>query len=521
MTKRKVREAVLESRVTKRSKNGEQRIDQLSRLSDELILRVFSYLTTTELNTCQRLSRKYCDIAEDSQLWKAAYYAHFVLPRALRVPGYKYSLNETNANSWKSQNWLGDEILREPGKIKNWKQQFILRHNWSMGQCKVSELNIDKERPLPPLLVRFHDGIVYTADQESGLRAWSSRKEQRFLASKAFIGLEPPTAFAVDTNSPKDDHRITVGHRDGAFIIYSFSKETRTFQKIYTHPASSNGMIAAIAHCSPFLVTMTASQLVSVYKLSDESGGLVKSPLLLHSLRSQTIWPPLSIALRPLSNSYIVSITYVIPTILTWAVGVQEIHLDAQGEIRQSRVASSAYTGHGWGSRLPDTSISTSRLRWPSSMPFTAAAPAFSKPTSISYSHPYLLLSHPDNTLTLFMVNSNADTLSIGKGTRLWGHTSSVSGAQVESKGKAVSISAKGEELRIWQLEGTSGKRYLLPSNASVEVKPARRKASQSTKKEKDDDGIMRGWVAFDEENVVALKERTFGRQDLVIYDFT
>ena len=38
---------------------------------------------------------------------------------------------------------------------------------------------------------------------------------------------------------------------------------------------------------------------------------------------------------------------------------------------------------------------------------------------------------------------------------------------------------------------------------------------------ESEDEGIMRGWVGFDDERVVVLKERTLGRQNLVVYDFT
>jgi hypothetical protein len=32
---------------------------------------------------------------------------------------------------------------------------------------------------------------------------------------------------------------------------------------------------------------------------------------------------------------------------------------------------------------------------------------------------------------------------------------------------------------------------------------------------------LTRGWIGFDEENVVVLKEQSQGRQALVVYDFT
>ena len=35
-----------------------------------------------------------------------------------------------------------------------------------------------------------------------------------------------------------------------------------------------------------------------------------------------------------------------------------------------------------------------------------------------------------------------------------------------------------------------------------------------------DETSMIRGWVGFDEENVIVLKERSCGGQSLVVYDF-
>lgn len=176
-----------------------------------------------------------------------------------------------------------------------------------------------------------------------------------------------------------------------------------------------------------------------------------------------------------------------------------------------------------------------------------------SKPTSLSYTHPYLLVSHPDNTLTLYLVSSTAESLSISEGSRLWGHTSSVSGAHVGGRGKAVSVSKKGDELRVWELEGgfgsLSARKRLAVGDLSVRVQPESKKVesqdpsqqagldlvSRKTKPsnitdtttpgdsdaEADELTLTRGWIGFDEENVVVLKEQCQGRQALVVYDFT
>ena len=186
-----------------------------------------------------------------------------------------------------------------------------------------------------------------------------------------------------------------------------------------------------------------------------------------------------------------------------------------------------------------------------------------SKPTSLSYTHPYLLVSHPDNTLTLYLVSSTTTSLTIGAGSRLWGHTSSVSGAHVTGRGKAVSVSKRGDELRVWELEGgfasSAARKRLVTGDLSVQVRPEAKatvtkatvtKATATkatvtkptstsglafgneavvagiahTRQQTEDEHeltLTRGWIGFDEENVVVLKEQSQGRQALLIYDFT
>ena len=129
-------------------------------------------------------------------------------------------------------------------------------------------------------------------------------------------------------------------------------------------------------------------------------------------------------------------------------------------------------------------------------------------------------------------------------GSRLWGHTSSVSGAHVGDRGKAVSVSAVGNELRVWELEGgvtsSTSRRRAAAGEASVRVCPERNGATSQTKRENmlrapigavagprcmreresDDSTVTHGWVTFDEEKVVVLREKMFGAQALVVYNF-
>ena len=513
--------------------------DRLSTLSDELLLRVLSFLPIHDLNVCQCLARKYKSIAADSQLWKALYYNRFVRPRASRLPA-DLQPNHLHYSS-KLSKWLDDESLVKKGRETNWKRQYKLRHNWTRGACNVNEIQVAEQPPLPPLLVRMHGSVVYTVDSVGGLRAWSSKKKRGLLAKAELPARSAPTALAIDQTAEESNaavHRVVVGFENGIFVMYSFDTRTGHLQPGYSHPPSSNGMLSAVAICSPYVVTMTASQLLSLYKFDDPQ--LLEAPRLLHSLRSHTTWPPLSLAIRPSAQNLVATIAYAIPTFASgWSVGVQEMWLSSDGELLDSRLATSNDDGsRGISASLP-SSLSPTRIGSPVPT-FAAATPGYSKPTSLSYSHPYLLLSHPDNTLTLYMVTSTDRALSISGGSRLWGHTSSVSGAHVGMRGKAVSVSARGDELRIWELEGTT-RRKLASSELSVRVQsPEKLKTVDAVtglsdaiarrgdglglalqNRGMDDMSVVRGWVGFDEENVVLLKEQSSGCQALVVYDFT
>lgn len=527
---------------------GSSDTDRLSQLSDETLLRILSYLPIPSLNACQRVSKRFHAIACDSQLWKAAYYNRFVRPRASRLPGIK----EVNAAghlyfSSRISKWLDEASLVQNGKETNWKRQYKLRHNWSRGACDVVEIPLLEAPSTSPILVHFHDGIIYTADLESGLRAWSAGKDRNLIASIALDPQQPaPTCLTVDDKERSAGSTdVVIGFGDGSCSIYSLSRTVRQFWRPYSHPASSNGVVSAVACAWPYLLTMNGMQLMSLYKFPSrrkkEFGHeVLDPPRLLYSLRSHTVWPPLSLSIRPSSEDLVASIAYALPTYLSgWAVGIQEMRITSEGKLVDSRLASAENSGFQSLSKRPFNSPSDASSRYITS---TSAA-TYSKPLSLSYTHPYLLSSHPDNTLTLYMVKSTKDSLSIGPGTRLWGHTSSVSGVHVAARGKAVSVSSRGDEIRVWELEGgmgfSSNRRRQPCGEMSIRIQPDQKNPSSYELSATDhdapdistslamalrraDEGTRTGdWVGFDEENVIVLREWGEGNQALVVYDFT
>lgn len=109
-------------------------------------------------------------------------------------------------------------------------------------------------------------------------------------------------------------------------------------------------------------------------------------------------------------------------------------------------------------------------------------------------------------------------------------------------RGKAVSVSRMGDELRVWDLEGgttsMANRRRFRDGNMSVRVQPS--KTLDITDNDEEDGAphtvglrlaldqgfdeastLSRGWVGFDEQNVIVLREKSEGSQALVVYDFT
>ncbi|EEQ90558.1 F-box domain-containing protein [Blastomyces dermatitidis ER-3] len=589
--------------------------DLLSGLSDELILHILSFLPTQSLSICQRLSHRFHGLAGDSELWKQKYYSRWVWPRARRIRHLKDSGLASSTTprpigyTPRPSRWIGHEHLATNLENTDWKKQYRLRHNWSKGSCRVTEVEV-AQPSVPPVLVKLCKGVVFTADAGNGLRAWTTGDTKLCLAKLSFSDMREgkgscsaPTAISVTAeDGPHGDFEVIVGFEDGSYSVYSLSCDSARFHFRYSHPASSNGAITALASSSSYLFALSQNQTVSLYRFCAFAKGkgevqeqTMKSPTLIASLKAHNIYAPLSLSIRSLATEIIASIVYSFPRIgCGWSVGLQELRLNHDGENLGSRLATTVdlqfcaspfnsptikilnnrgngktrHNIHRNSGKNDSIVISTS------SAPLSPCLSYTQPPTSISYSHPYLLTSHADNTLTMYLVVSTADALMIKTGRRLWGHTSSVSGVQVSERGRAVSVSSRGGEIRIWELEDMISSSFpsarMVRRDSSVQISAEnenrngngndetsadadadadadtgrwkRRRLQQplelvSEAIERRGDGLglalqdvsrelalaarMRGWVGFDDERVVVLRERELGTQLLGCYDFT
>lgn len=439
------------------------------------------------------------------------------------------------------------------GKETNWKRHYKLRHNWSRGSCDISEIDVAERLLVPPLLVQMHEGIIVTAESTLGLRAWSIKNDKRLLATAQLWKVQAstsackiPVSLALNARIVNETTYLDIatGFQDGCFGIYQLEVESESarFSHRYDYSPPSKSPITAIAISDSYLVTLTDLGLLSLYRFQPEQGeveakhGTVPFQLVT-MLRSHTTWPPSSLSLRSRSQEVVVSIAYALPTFLSgWSVGVQELHLSHDGHIKESRLATAFKQGF---LPLSLASSPSSDSSSPSSSDLQGKwQPSLTKPTSLSYNHPYLLAAHSDNTLTLYMVNSSSTDLSISVGSRLWGHTSAVAGAYVGNRGRAVSVNSRGNELRIWELEGginsAEARRRLVGGDLSVQIRPEQREKDdvaateaglrtnlQAMRARTPEPALVSSWVGFDDERVVTLRQQESGRGALVVYDFT
>lgn len=627
--------------------------DLLSPLSDELLLRILSFLPLRHLLAVAPVSRRLYRLSSDSQLWKALYYTRFVLPRAMRIPGFRdgrlagtgsgtagtngsrpghrlhYAGRRTlwadgrrggivaraeegeEEQGRRRAGWPGPSAALDSGvgglrteeeeeeetapRPVNWKRQYKIRYNWARGKCAVEELKLggdvdvgsgEEERRM---LVKVVEGVAVTADRAEGLRAWDLKT--RSLITRIDIGdgdtRPAPSCIAVDDAAlERGVLDVALGFTDGSFGVWRLFTQAKHLTRRYRHEKSSNGELIAMAFSYPFLLTATQSVLISLYTFQVPSaadtdlgeggantpgqtqgnnaatkeasgqngqgtsaavgqaeGGNLPAPYLLTALDSHTSRPPLALSIRRAAKTTIASVAYTFSTRRGWSIGIQDLHIRqaAKGiksapEITTTRIA---YTTPVESACVPQSPLSPPATPGRGHTgPTTAAGSSAttSTPTSaepgpitLCYTHPYLLATLPDNTLILHMCTSNASSLSISDGIRLWGHTSGISDAEITSRGKAVSVSTRGEEMRVWELEGrTSG-----VGSRSVEIRPWQSPASPGAAPGSlAGDGLQlgdpardwderRNWVGFDDEMVIVLKERKGARESLMVYDFT
>jgi hypothetical protein len=256
----------------------------------------------------------------------------------------------------------------------------------------------------------------------------------------------------------------------------------------------------------PYIATLSNHRHFRLYEYVRGSIANSSKPAVVEitSLYADESLRPVSISLQETSGATSATIIYNFCQIgLGWCVGLQEFRLESKestGCLLSSRFTFSASkpTPRSEGYRRHDSEM----------------------PSTLSYSHPYLIAALPDNTAISYLVTSNSDSYHISPGKRLWGHSSAVSLAECAGNGKAISISVGGDNIRVWDLRDalSTPNRW----SGSTEISPPSRDAGQSARPGEPGHELLNRryrWISFDDEQVVVLSEQD-GRQIMSCFDF-
>ncbi|KGO72519.1 hypothetical protein PITC_075150 [Penicillium italicum] len=349
-----------------------------------------------------------------------------------------------------------------------------------------------------------------------------------------------PTALAV--SQIQDKIEISVGLENGHFSLFLLNVQTSQLDLQSSHAGCSGAAITAMALSSPYLMTVSHHKDLTLYNLrpgrhrAGETAE-VSEPRQVASLKGDNIVAPMTLSLRVSSFEIVATIVYSFFHIgCGWSLGIQELRLGKDGQQLDSRLATTVDSQYGLRPPQARKRRQTGAESVDNQPRIGPGAPSIihqQPPTSMSYSHPYLLTSHADNTLTMYLVVSTSESVFVQGARRLWGHTSSVSAVQVTNRGKAISISSRGDEIRIWELEmaiSSLGSRKFFEENGvqlnaenkdrEPEPEPGLGTISHNLGRVNVESQELTLPIGFDEERVLLLREKT-GTQLLECYDFS
>lgn len=449
----------------------------------------------------------------------------------------------------KVSTWLDQSHLAKEGRPTNWKRQYHLKHNWSKGICRLTEIEF-AQQPRPPLLVEFCADFIFTADSGHGLRAWIAGNPRFCVAHiPSECSSDVPTALSATRSLDENNIEIAVGFQDKGFSVYDLDIKASKLSLHFNHTGSTSKTITAMALSAPYLLTVSKYKALSLYKILSGPKGRNRSggsdgARLLASLQADNIAAPMSLSIRAAQSEIIASIVYSFYHIgCGWSLGIQELRLNSNGQQIGSRLATTVDSQYGIRPLTHSERIfhSTWDYQAEGARRFTMPSEPFilhqEPPTSLSYRHPFLLASHPDNTLTVYLVVSTSNSLFVKSGQRLWGHTSSVGTVQVNDRGKAISVSSRGDEIRVWELESVvsspvarrkakeASSTRLSPENARTDLhgnrdRPAPNVAERASSDVSREMARIQSCIGFDEERVFLLREQEMGEALLECYIF-
>ena len=382
--------------------------------------------------------------------------------------------------------------------------------------------------------------MVFTLDALNGLRAWAPPGGKLVASDPLVCRLGKtesisarPTALAVDPNESGNISTTAIGFSTGNLAIHVLDQGKRHMALAASQ--ATNAPISALAVASNiYLAALDEGHSLTVYAIPDTErvwqgdNGNGRPLRVLASIKSTAEPTEPTLAIRILNTGIAASCVYALPVYPHgWSINLQELRLSLDGTVTRSRFATlDQLASPAKYQARSSTARPQSKVKYTSyASESSPSLNEMSKPQSFCYAHPFLLISHPDNTLRLLLVQSTVDELRMLHLRRLWGHTSSVDSARVSSQGKAVTV-ARGGEVRAW--DGTKRGSVGVPIRSSAQSFASATLSSQSLASGHQEAALSVASVTgaqqvlgFDERQIILLIKKSQTLLTLVTHNFS
>ncbi|KAG2225862.1 hypothetical protein INT45_007106 [Circinella minor] len=468
---------------TKRSHNDKRSDFTQALLSNELVLHIFSYLSAKELTQCAKVNSSWYRLANDDLLWKLLFLRRFHNPLLVDLKEHpkllkRWQERATHRDSYNSSN-------NNKRKRSEWKIIYKTNHNWRSGNCRMTYVDVDEEdkKLAPPdnnnnynptsSYVQFAHDILYIASTTVPLiEVWKVKNSGQPIMLRqletATLNINQITSLKLDLASSPNIHRLVAGYTGGGFSVWEITFDNNSSSTtsddidysssttcsatevvIYIPKVRRRDHIISIGISYPMLLTCSSDMRLTAFCI-DSSLDQRQAARFVYELKSHIRWDPMSVEIdrcNDENNRWRAMVCFGMPVGLNaYTVGIQEIIL-SKDTLISSRHCTALNQEDLFFTSSP-FNHSTTPISEYSQQPITA----------VSYSEPYLITAHANNTIKQYYVQfSNNNKLEIIFAQTLYGHTSKVSALALDASiGRLVSGDKFG--IKLWDVP-CSGKR--------------------------------------------------------------
>ncbi|KAI9266599.1 hypothetical protein BDA99DRAFT_536021 [Phascolomyces articulosus] len=480
----------------KRSLNDKRLDFTKALLSNELVLHIFSYLSASELAQCAKVNSSWYRLANDDLLWKLLFLRRFRYPLMVDMKEdpkllQRWQERTTHNNDFNTNN---NNIKR---KRSEWKIVYKTNHNWRLGNCRMTYVDVDEEDEKMSSItnksittnttssyVQFANDVLYIAYTTAPLiEVWKLKNSGQPTMLRQLETTAPTTekitCLKLDTSS-SGTHRLVAGYTGGGLSVWEITWNnsssnlndgssssnsmscSATEVAVYTPRTMRTDCIISIGISYPMIITCSSpcstttttgssgiytptDMRLSAFCIDISSRTGQQAARLVYELRSYIHWNPMSIEIDPCNgeiNRWRAMVCFGMPVGLnSYTVGIQEIIIS-----KESLISSRHCTALNEEDLFFAPSSSSSSDHTAN----TSITEYSQQPiTSISYSEPYLITAHANNTIKQYYVRFADNKLELIFAQTLYGHTSKVSALALDSSiGRLVSGDRFG--LKIW-----------------------------------------------------------------------